>query len=167
MLNNGQVRHLQRRSARPQPQFDGVRLPGRPAKPVPEIPLNLPDVGDQRLMELFTLYTAWANFIDVRRVQAEIEEATAETELKVLDATGLAAGWVDPKESRVTIIRAETKLDPEYAAAQSRFDEAKARRKMLTVLSTNMERGAALLSRELTRRVGRAPIEGRAASANP
>jgi hypothetical protein len=114
-------------------------------------------------MELFAVYTAWANFIDVRRVQAEIEEATAETELKVLEATGIASGWIDPKESRVTVLRAEAKLDPEYVAARARFDDAYARRKMLNVLATNMERGAALLSRELSRRLGRSPVEGRAA----
>ena len=44
----------------------------------------------------------------------------------------------------------------------NRFSE-KARRKMLAVLSNNMERGAALLSRELSRRIGRTPVEGRMA----
>jgi hypothetical protein len=115
-------------------------------------------------MELFAVYVAWNNFLDVQRVRAEIEEANAETELKVLEATGIAAGWIDPKESRVTVLRAEAKLDPEYVSAHVRFDQSKARRKMLAVLCNNMERGAALLSRELSRRIGRAPVEGRAAS---
>jgi hypothetical protein len=114
-------------------------------------------------MELFALYVAWNNYLDVQRVAAEIEEATAETELKVLEAVGLTAGWEGPKESRVTIVRAERDMDPEVVAARSRFDQAKARRKMLAVLCGNMERAAALLSRELTRRVGRAPVEGRLA----
>jgi hypothetical protein len=117
-------------------------------------------------MEIFALYVAWNNFIDVRRVTAEIEEANAETALKVLEATNMAAGWENPKESRITVIRAEMNLDPDVVAARERLDNAKARRKMLAVLSNNMERGAALLSRELTRRVGRAPVEGRAAGWN-
>jgi hypothetical protein len=115
-------------------------------------------------MEIFALYVAWNNFLDVRRVGAEIEEANAETDLKLLEAVSIASGWEGPKESRVTILRAERDMDPEVQAARSRFDQAKAQRKMLTVLCSNMERGAALLSRELTRRVGRAPVEGRAAS---
>jgi hypothetical protein len=112
-------------------------------------------------MEIFAAYIAWANFIDVRRVEAEIEEATIETEIKVLTAMFMTSG--DPG-AKVTVLRAEKDLDPEVLAAQSRYDVIHARVKMLTVLSNNMERGAALLSRELTRRVGRAPVEGRAAS---
>ena len=135
----------------------------RPAKGVPEIPLNLPDLHDKRVMEIFALYVAWNNFLDVQRVTVEIEEANAETDLKLLEATSMAAGWEGPKESRITVLRAERDIDPEVVAARSRFENAKARRKMLAVLCGNMERGAALLSRELTRRVGRAPVEGRSA----
>ena len=111
-------------------------------------------------MEIFAAYIAWANFIDVRRVEAEIEEATVETEIKVLTAQYMLS---DPT-AKVTTLRAEKDLDPQVLAAQGRYDVVHARVKMLTVLSNNMERGAALLSRELTRRVGRAPVEGRAAS---
>jgi hypothetical protein len=151
------------RSSAPRQEFDGVYLPGRPERPVPEIPLDLTDLHDKRIMELFALYVAWNCFFDVQRVHAEIEEADAETGLKVLQATSLADGWQGPKETRITILRAERDTDPEVMAAQARYDQAKARRKMTGVLCGNMERGAALLSRELTRRVGRAPVEGRAA----
>lgn len=115
-------------------------------------------------MELFALYVAWNNFFDVQRVMSEIEEADAETGLKVLEATSIAAGWQGPKETRITVLRAERDTDSEVMAAKSAFNEAKARRKMMGVLCGNMDRGAALLSRELSRRIGRAPVEGRAAS---
>jgi len=140
-----------------------VPLPARPKLAVPEIPLDLTDLHDKRIMELFALYVAWNNFFDVQRVTSEIEEANAETDLKVLEAVSLASGWEGPKESRITVLRAERDMDPEVMAARSRFDQAKARRKMMGVLCGNMERGAALLSRELSRRIGRAPVEGRAA----
>lgn len=156
-----------RRQSQDRPSFDGFVLPRRPSRGLPEIPLDLPDLGDKRLMELFTAYVVWNNFIDVRRVQAEIEEANAETRLKVLEAMSLAGGWEGGKDARITIARAERDMDPEVIAARNEHDEAKARRKLLGVLSNNMERGAALLSRELTRRVGRAPVEGRAGRANP
>jgi hypothetical protein len=140
-----------------------VYLPGRPEQPVPEIPLNLTDLPATRLMELFALYVAWNNFFDVQRVSAEIAEADAETGLKVLQATSIADGWQGPKETRITVLRAERDTDPEVMAAQSAYDQMKARRKMMGVLCGNMERAAALLSRELSRRIGRAPVEGRAA----
>src|SRR5262245_32710403 len=131
MDNATKVMRRRSRSSEPQRQYDGVPLPGRPAKPVPEIPLNLTDLGADKLMELFAVYVAWGNFLDVQRVFAEVEEATAETELKALEATGIAGGWVDPKESRVTVLRAEAKLEPGYIEAQERFDSSKARRKVL------------------------------------
>jgi hypothetical protein len=112
-------------------------------------------------MEIFAAYVAWANFIDVRRIEAEIEEANVETELKLMSASLMLTD--DPK-AKVTLLRAEKDLDPEVVAAQARLLQVHARVKMLTVLVGNMERGAALLSRELTRRVGRSPVEGRAAS---
>jgi hypothetical protein len=114
-------------------------------------------------MEVFALYVAWHDFLDVQRVAAEIAEADAETALKVLQATSIAAGWEGPKETRITVLRAERDTDPEVMAAQAAFSQMKARRKMMGVLCGNMERGAALLSRELSRRIGRAPVEGRAA----
>jgi len=137
-------------------------LPARPLAGLPEIPANLPDIHDKRLMEIFALYVGWNNYIDVQRVTAEIEEANAETAFKLLEATGIVAGWDNPKIP-VTVTKAEAQSDPEYVEAKTRFDQAKARRKMLAVLSNNMERGAALLSRELSRRIGRAPVEGRMA----
>jgi hypothetical protein len=140
-----------------------VYLPRRPEQPVPEVPLNLTDLPATRLMEVFALYVAWHDFLDVQRVAAEIAEADAETALKVLQATSIAAGWEGPKETRITVLRAERDTDPEVMAAQAAFSQMKARRKMMGVLCGNMERGAALLSRELSRRIGRAPVEGRAA----
>jgi hypothetical protein len=44
---------------------------------------------------------------------------------------------------------------------QSRYNTARAHRKMLSTLADNMERAAMVISRELTRRVGREPIERR------
>jgi hypothetical protein len=137
-----------------------VLLPTRPEIEIPEIPRDLSEVSDKVLMTLFTDYVGWNNYLDVVRVDAEIEEANAETAVKVEEATAMVgAGW-GPKD-KVTLARAERDVDPEVIAVRRRYEEARARRKMLTVLCGNLERGAALLSRELTRRVSRAPVEGR------
>jgi hypothetical protein len=158
-MNNGTKVIPRRSQSRRSPQqIVGVPLPGEPPEPLPELPLRLSEVSDVRLMDLFTLYVVWNNYADVQRVSAEIEEANLETELKVVEATSLS-GW-GPTD-KVTFARAEMKSDPEYVALQRKYEQAKARRRLLAVLGNNMERAAALLSRELTRRVGRAPVEGR------
>jgi len=110
-------------------------------------------------MELFSTYVIWQNYLETVHVEAEVAEAQAETDVKIFEATSMT-GW-DPKD-KVTFVRAERDSDPEMVRLRRDFEQAKAYRKMLGVLCGNMERGAALLSRELTRRVGRAPVEGRA-----
>lgn len=114
-------------------------------------------------MRLFSLYVAWNSYLDVMRVQAEIDEASAETDVKVLEATTMT-GW-GPKD-KVTFARAERDLDPTVIAARQKFETVKAKRKIFMVMCGNMDRGAALLSRELSRRIGRAPVEGRYAGWN-
>jgi hypothetical protein len=137
-----------------------VLLPVRPEGEIPELPRDLADVPDRPLMELFSTYVQWNNYLDVIFVDAEVAEAQAETNVKIYEATSMT-GW-DPKD-KVTFARAERDADPEMVRLRREFEQAKAYRKMLGVMSNNMERGAALLSRELTRRVGRAPVEGRLA----
>jgi hypothetical protein len=167
-MTNDNVRTLRRRNGRqsrssePPRTYDEVPLSGRPDATVPTLPLNLADIGDPDLMTQFATYVAWQNFISVRFTEAEIHEATAETELKVALAEALVSSWTGAKEDRVAVARAERELDPTVRKLQDTYDTARAHRKMLGTLATNMERAAALLSRELTRRVGREPLERRA-----
>lgn len=112
-------------------------------------------------MLLFSRYIAWQNFVAVKHVQAEVAEADAETSLRYAEATGLVESWTGAKEDRVTVAKAERELDPDVREARQTYDKARAHRKMLGVLVANMERGAALISRELSRRIGRDPVERR------
>lgn len=128
---------------------------------MPEIPLNLTDIDDERLMLLFSRYVAWHNFVAVRRTFAEIDEADAETALKVAEASALVETWTGDKTDRVTVSKAERDLTPEVQEAQRDYNYKRAHRKMLSVLVENMERATALVSRELTRRVGRDPYQRR------
>src|SRR4051812_42302445 len=110
-MNNTRVirRRSQPPSREPPRTFAGVLLPAEPPEPIPEIPLDLADLPDSVLMRLFSLYVAWNSYLDVMRVQAEIDEASAETDVKVLEATTMT-GW-GPKD-KVTFARAERDLDP-------------------------------------------------------
>jgi hypothetical protein len=143
--------------------FAGVLLPSEPPEPIPAVPIDLAELADPHLMRLFSLYVAWNDYLDVLRVEAEVEEGNAEADLKLLEATSMA-GW-GPKD-KVTFARAERDTDPEIVIARQRVTTAWSRRKVLMVLCGNMERDASLLSRELSRRIGRAPVEGRYAGWN-
>jgi hypothetical protein len=128
---------------------------------VPSLPIDLADIDDRLLMELFSKYIAWQNYIAVRVTEAEIAEAEAQTELSVDQAQALLGSWSGTKEDRVALARAEREVHPKVIEQQSRYNTARAHRKMLSTLADNMERAAAVVSRELTRRVGREPVERR------
>lgn len=100
-------------------------------------------------MEHFSKQLAWQNFFATQVAQAEIEEAEAEAHLKTQEAVVMLTG------KKVTEARAERDVDENVLAARNDFLVAKAKRKMLQVIMENRERCANLISRELTRRVGR------------
>lgn len=142
-------------------EYSGIPIGDRPDDPVPALPKDLADIDDGQLMTLFSLYVAWQNYIAVRHTEAEIAEAEAQTRLTVDQATAMVKSWTGTKEDRVAVAKAERELHPEVREQQDRYNTARAHRKMLGTLAENMERAAQVISRELTRRVGREPVAAR------
>jgi hypothetical protein len=117
-------------------------------------------------MELFAQLTAWAGFLSGQLAVAEIDERTAEAVLEAAEATALIRGYaeldasreVGPRggvtEVRATMVKAHRDLDPDVILQKQSIAERYAYRKLVGVLFTNVERDAALVSRELTRRTG-------------
>lgn len=131
------------------PLNDAERFDPKPEFEVPELPWDITEVSDALLMEHFSKQLAWQNFFATQVAQAEIEEAEAEAHLKTQEAVVMLTG------KKVTEARAERDVDENVQAARQEYLVARARRKMLQVTMENRERCANLISRELTRRVGR------------
>jgi hypothetical protein len=147
-----------RKIPRPDPQFESSgahRLneaeyfDPKPDYEVPELPWDITEVSDADLMEHFSKQLAWQNFFATQVAQAEIEEAEFEAVLKTQEAVVMLNG------KKVTEARAERDVDENVLEARSNYMVARAKRKMLQVTMENRERCANLISRELTRRVGR------------
>jgi hypothetical protein len=98
----------------------------------------------------FSKQLAWQNFFATKVAAAEIEEAEAESVLKSKEATVMLLCG-----KKVTEARAARDIDPEVSEARGLYLQYHARRKLLQVTMENRERCANLISRELTRRVGR------------
>lgn len=118
-------------------------------------------------MQLFARYVAWENYISEELVRAEIEENRAEGAYKVAEARFIAGYESDRKSGVVTEAKAAAKDDPVVARADQRRLIAYANRKVLGVQQESLARTSAFISRELTRRVGREPVERRNARGNP
>lgn len=106
-------------------------------------------------MGLFVALTRWTDHLSVAVAEAEIEERAAEAVLSKAQALVLIGNWQGGRDERVTMAKAQRDIDPEVELRQELFDVAWRKRKMLQTLYTSTERDAAVVSRELTRRVGR------------
>jgi hypothetical protein len=97
-------------------------------------------------------------------VLAEIDEERAANDLKVIEAETLIGQWSDKeKGDTVTLAKARRDTKPEVIEAQQLYSEKRAYRKLVESVFERCERGAQVISRELSRRISLAPQERRQA----
>lgn len=118
-------------------------------------------------MELYGQYMAWMSYAKAELVQAEIEEERIANNLKVTEAEVLIQQWGSAKGDTVTLAKARRDTDPNVISDQNKHLEARAYRKLVDSVFERCERGAQLLSRELSRRISIAPQERRQPRFNP
>ena len=116
-------------------------------------------------MILFSEFTSWLNFAAVRFAEAEVEEERAEANLKYAETALMVAAA--PKPGSVLTARAAGAMDPKVIVAKDRVLDAYALRKLTAVMYGNCERCVNLISRELSRRIGRDGPERRQTRMNP
>lgn len=137
---------------------------GRPDYEIPDLPRDITLVNDERLMQLFTEYVSWQNYAATEFAQAEVTEERAQAHVRFLEATTMAMADV---KAKVTVVRAQMADDPRIERARQEQLVAYASRKMTQVIMENCERCAALVSRELSRRIGAGGVERRNLRWNP
>jgi predicted TIM-barrel fold metal-dependent hydrolase len=143
------------------PEFDVPQLDGD----------DITMYDDAQLMTSFMEAIAWQNFVATIAVEAEVREAALEEQLATAEARAMLDTWstgktVGPKGGiRTDGLATEAKLhrdvDPDVIAMREQLLQSRASRKRAQVVRDNCERIANLLSRELTRRVGREPVDRR------
>ena len=154
----------QSRSGEQSPPYESVSLGQQPEYEIPDLPRDLTIVSDQKLMTLFSEYVTWQNYAATKLAEAEIEETKADAAVRYVEATAMAQAQPSAK---VTQTKAKMTAVPEIAKARDRAIDAYATRKMVAVIYANCDRCVALISRELTRRVGREGPERRQNRWNP
>ena len=137
----------------------GGGLFGRPDFDIPELPRDITIISDDRLMQIFSEYVAWQNYAATEFAQAEVVEAKAEARVRYVEAQTMVGQW--KSNDKVTVAKAALATDVQVEDARQEFLVAYAHRKMTQVILNNCERSAALISRELSRRIGRDPVERR------
>jgi len=140
----------------------GFKIPSKPSYDIPELPRDITELDDDDLMDLFVTLTTWNDYVAPQLAVAAIDERETDRLVSVLEATALINNWKGGTGDRVTIAKAQIALDPKVAEAKQELDEKHAYRKLIETLLQNLERDAALVSRELTRRTSDSGVKNRA-----
>ncbi len=137
-------------------------FPRKPENEIPELPQHLDYLSDADLMELYSKFMAWVSYAKSDMVIAEVSEEREANNCRLIEAKVLIEQWgSDVKGDRVTIAKARRDIDPRVVSQQNTHLEARAYRKMVESVFDRCERGAQLLSRELSRRISASPRENR------
>ena len=119
-------------------------------------------------MSLYNEFMAWVSYAKADYVQAEIAEDRTANNLRIIEAQTMIGQWGEgAKGDTVTLAKARRDVDPAVVSAQEAHLQARAYRKLVESVFERCERGAQVLSRELSRRIGLAPQERRNARFNP
>lgn len=136
----------------------GMQMPSKPlVDTAPSVPADITEMDDQSLMAIYTELISWADYLGMQLAMAQIDEKHAESVQAVAEAKVLSKGWSGKATDRVAVAKAEMALDPAVQRAQQDYLDAYAYRKLVEVLFVNVERDAAAVSRELTRRTSVMP----------
>lgn len=111
-------------------------------------------------MRLMTRLARWSEWLDVQLTLAEIETTGAKEQLDQVKNIALLGGNGESYDS-VTEAKAAAAQDPEVIEWTSKYHQADARRRLLKNMHDGLRERSFVVSRELTRRTERAPMERR------
>ena len=137
-------------------------VPSKPKGLLPELPRNIGDIHDSDLMELYTDFMAWLTYAKAQLVQAEIAEERERNILEYLQSSVLIEQWDNKmKGDLVTVAKAKRDVDPRITDQLEVYTQKRAYRKLVDTVFDRCERGAQVVSRELSRRISLAPKDNR------
>ena len=132
-------------------EAQGFILWDRPELEVPHLPADLTSLGDEALMDLWSVLVAWSDYTNGQLSAAQVDERSAERRIKYLESQLMVLKGASSKSS-VTLLKAEIAVDPKIQKLEDELDVLYAYRKMVESIAQNLERDSSLISRELTRR---------------
>lgn len=107
-------------------------------------------------MRLFVSLTRWTDYFGGLLAIQDVEERSASLIMEKAKALALLrAGGGGGRDDKVTYAKAEASLDADVAKYEAEYETAHAKRRFAAVHFEASERDSAVVSRELTRRIGR------------
>lgn len=140
----------------------GLDVPEKPEDELPALDAEFEDLAewnDRDLMAEFVMFTRWADYLNVQVILAEITEETAGRIHRRLKDIAMLS--IDAPKGEVLRAKAEAGLSDDVLEAEEEEASSKAYRKLVTGIYENVVRDASALSREISRRSDREPLDRR------
>jgi hypothetical protein len=131
----------------------------------PSLPADITGLMEEQVMDLYTKYVAYLEFINLQLWCAEVDKAEADKQVALIRAQkkltlktlGVAVAMMD----------AEIEVDPEYRSKADTFQELSNYHGLIQIISERLSKDISLINREITRRVNINKATGRSTWLTP
>ncbi len=131
----------------------------------PSLPADITSMMEEEVMDLYTKYVAYLEFINLQLWCAEVDKAEADKQLTVVKAQKKLA--LKASGMAVSMIDAEIEVDAEYREKADALQELSNYHGLIHIISERLSKDISLINREITRRVNINKATGRSSWLNP
>jgi hypothetical protein len=117
----------------------------------PSLPADITGMMEEQVMDLYTKYVAYLEFINLQLWCAEVDKAEADKQVTLVKATKKLA--LKTTGVAVAMIDAEIEIDPEYRSKADTLQELSNYHGLIQIISERLSKDISLINREITRRV--------------
>jgi hypothetical protein len=125
----------------------------------PTLPSDITGMMEEEVMDLYTKYVAYLEFINLQLWCAEVDKAEGEKVLSIVRAEKKLS--LKGSGKAVAMIDAEIELDDEYRNKADALQELSNYCGLIKIISDRLSKDIALINREITRRVNINKAAGR------
>lgn len=131
----------------------------------PSLPSDITGLMEEQVMDLYTKYVAYLEFINLQLWCAEVDKAEADKNLSFVKAQKRLA--LKKNGTAIAMIDAEIEVDPDYREKVGALQELSNYHGLIHIISERLSKDISLINREITRRVNINKATGRSSWLTP
>ena len=117
----------------------------------PSLPSDITDMIEEHVMDLYSKYVAYLEFISLQRWCAEVDKVEAEKNLSLIKAKKKLE--LKSSGKALSMIDAEIEVDADYQEKANTLQELTNYHGLINIISERLSKDISLINREITRRV--------------
>ena len=117
----------------------------------PSLPSDITDMVEEHVMDLYSKYVAYLEFISLQRWCAEVDKVEAEKNLSLIKAKKKLE--LKSSGKALAMIDAEIEVDSDYQEKANTLQELTNYHGLINIISERLSKDISLINRENTRRV--------------